>query len=154
MKVLIVDNNPQNRKLMNAQLRDQGIVIIEGLLEAPNRIMGAMLIEAIDFDLVILGGGLDNILPDGSTDIGDGISLAQQVLKKNPATNVVFWSDNSRLQAKFNEVPELYKGGEMPYFSWQKSISLSDIEYNLGRMSQYYMRNNTNTDVLLTLNRG
>ena len=138
MKVLIVDNNAQNRKTMNALIRQQKVDILEGLLEAPNRIMGAMLIDAIDFDLVILGGGLDNVLPDGSIDIGDSISLAKQLLDKNSNSNVVLWSDNQVLQKKFNNLLKLYKNNLLFCFSWLKSISLEEIEHHLSSMSPLF----------------
>lgn len=146
-----MDNNPQNRKMMNWLIREQGIVIIEGLLEAPNRIMGAMLIEAIDFDLVILGGGLDNVLPDGSTDVGDGISLAEQLLKKNAEANVVLWSDNQRLQTQFHKLLEMHKTYFLPCFSWLKNISLQQMEANLSLMLSLWTDNFLKVDNVLHL---
>ncbi len=131
MKVLIIDNNASNREMMNELMREQKIVIVEGLLEAPNRIMGSMLLEAIDFDLIIIGGGLSNILPDGSQDNGDGMSLIEQLLKKNPFSNVVLWTDKAQLQAQFHALLMEYKH-EVPHFlCWKKQVSLQEVEENL-----------------------
>lgn len=112
-------------------MREQTVMIIDGLLEAPNRIMGAMLIEAIDFDLVIIGGGLSNVLPDGTMDTGDGVSLIEQSLKKNRLANVVLWSDKAQLQDQFQELLLTYKCEEQTHLCWKKQVSLQEIEENL-----------------------
>ncbi len=136
MKVLIVDNNPLNRKAMNKLLRQQEIIFINGLLEAPNRIMGAMLLEAIEFDLVILGGGLKNILPDGTTDVGNGVALAKQLLTKNNQSNVVLWSDSFDLKAKFEDLLIAHNREALPHYCWQKNLSISELEFNLSMLYQ------------------
>lgn len=131
MKVLIIDNNPRNRQVMNEMMHEQGVIFVSGVLEAPNRIMGSMLIEAIDFDLVIIGGGLSNILPDGSHDEGDGVSLIKQLLKKNSMANVVLWSDKTVLQVEFQAVLMAHKSQAPEYFCWRKHLLLAELEKNL-----------------------
>lgn len=136
MKVLVIDNNPANRSLMSQLLQEQGIITVDGLLEAPNRIMGAMLLEAIEFNLVIIGGGLNNTLPDGSEDSGNGLSLIAQLLEVNPSANVVLWSDKAELQIQFRALLTKYKNVAAPYFCWKKTLTLQEMETHLLQIYQ------------------
>lgn len=138
MKVLIVDNNQNNRSRMSDLLAQQKIITIDGLLEAPNRIMGAMLIEAINFDLVILGGMLNNQLPDGTLDTGNGVSLAAQLLERsNAQSNVILWSDNSDVQQQFIQLFAQHQLEYLPHLCWKKSLELNELELNLQLLFQY-----------------
>ena len=136
MKVLIVDNNPSNRRKMNELLENQQAVKISNILVAPNRIMGAMLIEAIEFDLVIFGGILENILPDGTTDVGNSVSLASQLLQKRQQAEMVLWTDKVQIIDKFSRLFQEQKREFYPYLNWSKDITLSELEIRLMQIFQ------------------
>lgn len=132
MKFLLVDNKEKNRSYMNdLLLNQQNSIKLDGLLEAPNRVMGAMLIEAINFDLVIFGGNIGNTLPDGTHDQGDGVSLANQLLHKTPSANVVLWSNNQILNQQFSNLFEKHGRVCLPHNRWPKSISGEEVSHNL-----------------------
>ena len=131
MKVLIVDNNQINREAISRLLREQQAFDIDGLLEAPNRVMGAMLIEAIDFDLVIVGGILQNALPDGTTDDGNGVALAAQLLAHKPATKIVLWSDNQALKRQFIQLLEQHHKHQPQQYCWPKALDSTALSRHL-----------------------
>lgn len=134
MKVLIVDNKGSNRNGMANLLQQQSVIDIAGRLEAPNLIMGSMLIDAIDFDLVILGGMLDGMLPDGSEAFGSGVTLAREIFARRMSTKVVLWSDNPTLREEFSQLMAEYDEPCLEYHCWQKQIALSELEHHLWQL--------------------